>query len=169
MADRSVVFGGHPVTLVGPEIRPGDKAPEFSLVDPDLKEHHLGSTQGKIRLISVVPSLDTGVCNIQSRRFDQEAKQLSEDVVLVTVSMDLPFAQKRWQKEAGADRTVLLSDHREASFGTAYGTLIKGLRLEARATFVVDRAGVVRHAEYVPVVSEEPNYERALAAVRKAL
>lgn len=169
MADRSVLFGGHPVPLVGSEIRPGDKAPEFSLVDPELKEHHLRDTQGKVRLISVVPSLDTGVCNIQSRRFDQEVKQLGDDVVLMTVSMDLPFAQKRWQKEAGADRTVLLSDHREASFGISYGTLIKDLRLDARATFVVDRAGVVRHAEYVAVVSEEPNYERALAAVRNAL
>jgi thiol peroxidase len=119
-----------------------------------------------VLLISVVPSLDTGVCSAQTRRFNEEASRLPDGVRVLTVSMDLPFAQKRFCGEADINRIEVLSDHRDASFGQAYGTLIKELRLNARAVFVIDPAGIVRYVEYVPEITEHPNYEAALNAVR---
>ncbi|HEY8486452.1 MAG TPA: thiol peroxidase [Limnochordales bacterium] len=163
-----VTMRGNPVTLVGPRVEPGQKAPDFRVVDTDLKPRTLSDYAGQVLLIASVPSLDTGVCDAETRRFNQEAVQFGPDVRVLTVSMDLPFAQRRWCGAAGVDRVVTLSDHREASFGTAYGVLIKELRLLARAVFVVDRGGVVRYVEYVPEVTQHPNYEAAIQAVRQA-
>lgn len=163
-----VTFAGQPVTLVGPEIRPGQKAPDFELLTTDRKKVHLSDYEGKVKLISVVPSLDTGVCDAQTRRFNEEAAKLGEDVVVLTVSADLPFAQKRWCGAAGVDRVVTLSDHYAMSFGNAYGTHMKEHRLECRAVFVVDKNDVVTYVEYVPEVTQHPNYEAALDAARAA-
>lgn len=160
-----VTFKGSPLTLIGPAIGPGAKAPDFTALGQDLSPVTLGSFKGKTLLISVTPSLDTPVCDAQVRRFNQEAAKLP-NVEILNVSMDLPFAQKRWCGAAGVDRVKTASDHRDASFGRAYGTLIKELRLLARAVFVVDAGGTVRYAEYVPEVASHPNYDAALAAIR---
>ena len=155
---------GKPFTLVGPELKAGDKAPEFETVDNGLQPITLTSTTGSIRIFSVVPSLDTPVCDAQTKRFNEEAAALP-GVDIYTVSMDLPFAQKRWCGAFGVDKVKMLSDHREGSFGSAYGTLIKELRIESRAIFVVDKDNVVRHAEYVPVAGREPDYAAALGVL----
>jgi thiol peroxidase len=159
---------GNPLTLVGPELKSGDAAPDFSLVDNTLKPVTLKDTGGKVRIISVVPSLDTPVCDAQTKRFNEEAAKMSE-AEIITVSMDLPFAQKRWCGAFGVDRVKMLSDHKDASFGTNYGTLIKELRIECRAIFVLDRQNEIRHVEYVKEVADFPNYEAALSAARSAL
>ncbi len=164
-----VTSKGEPLTVVGLELEPGNRAPDFNLLANDLSEVTLRDSAGKVRLISVVPSLDTPVCDIQTRRFNQEAAAFGDDVVVLTVSADLPFAQARWCGAAGVDRVQTLSDHRDMSFGSAYGTYIKELRLEQRAVFVVDKKDVIRYVEYVPEISEPPNYEAALAAVNKVL
>ncbi len=156
---------GNPLTLVGPELKSGDKAPDFSLLSNDLKPVTLGDSAGKIRILSVVPSLDTPVCDQQTRRFNEEAAKLA-GVEILTISMDLPFAQKRWCGAAGVDKVRTLSDHRDASFAQAYGTLIKELRLESRAVFVVDKGGTLRHVEYVKEVAEHPNYDAVLASAK---
>jgi len=158
-------FKGNPLTLIGLEIKVGQKAPDFQVLAQDLSPVTLANSQGKIRLISVVPSLDTPVCDQQTRRFNQEAATLP-NVAVLTISMDLPFAQKRWCGAAGIDKVQVLSDHKDASFGTAYGTLIKELRLLARSVFVVDGSGTVRYVEYVPEVTSHPHYDAALAAAR---
>ncbi len=163
----AVTMRGNPLTLVGNAVKEGDKAPDFTVLDTDLKPVTLSSCKGKVCIISSVPSLDTPVCDIETRRFNSEAGKLGEDVVILTISMDLPFAQKRWCGAAGVTRVKTLSDHREASFGTAYGVLIKDLRLLSRAVFVVDRAGSVRYVELVTEIAHEPNYEAALEAVKK--
>ena len=159
---------GNPFTLIGPELRPGDTAPDFSLVDNALKTVTLEDTGHHVRIISVVPSLDTPVCDAQTKRFNEEAAKLS-DVDIITVSMDLPFAQKRWCGAFGVDKVKMLSDHKDASFGSHYGTLIKELRIESRAIFVLDQRNRVRHVEYVKEVADFPNYEGALSAARDAL
>lgn len=164
----AATFLGNPLTVLGAELKPGDKAPEFTVLANDLSTVTLANTAGKIRLISVVPSLDTPVCDAQTRRFNQEAARLGDNVSILTISMDLPFAQKRWCGAAGIDRVQTLSDHRDASFGLAYGTLIKELRLESRAIFVVDAADTLRHVEYVTEISTHPNYDAALAAAKGA-
>ena len=158
---------GNPLTLVGPELKPGDAAPDFALVDNALKPVALKDTGTLVRIISVVPSLDTPVCDAQTKRFNEEAAKLP-DVDIYTVSMDLPFAQKRWCGAFGVDKIKMLSDHRDASFGSHYGTLIKELRIESRAIFVVDRNNTISYAEYVKEVADHPNYEAALAAARGA-
>ncbi|GAB4108123.1 MAG: thiol peroxidase [Acidobacteriota bacterium] len=163
---QAVTLKGNPLTLVGPELKVGDRAPDFTVVTRDLKPFTLADTEGKVRIFSVVPSLDTPVCDTQTRRFNKEATDLP-GTKIYTISMDLPFAQARWCAAAGVDRLVMLSDHRDASFGQAWGTLIKELRLESRAIFVVDDQGVIRHVQYVPEVSEHPDYEAALAAARR--
>lgn len=162
-----ITMGGNPITLVGKEIKVGDKAPNAVLLDSDLSPVELSSFQGKNRIISVVPSLDTPVCDLQTRRFNDEASKLGPDVVILTISMDLPFAQKRWCGAAGIDKVTTLSDHRDASFGTSYGVLIKELRLLARAVFVVDQSDTVRYVQIVKEVSDEPDYESVLNAVRQ--
>jgi thiol peroxidase len=156
---------GNPLTLVGPELKPGDKAPDFEVVDVTLSPVNLSGTGNSVRIFSVVPSLDTPVCDAQTKRFNEEAAKLP-GVDIYTISMDLPFAQKRWCGAFGVDRVKMLSDHRSASFGANYGTLIKELRIECRAIFVLDKDNVIRHVEYVKEVGDHPNYEAALAAAR---
>jgi len=158
---------GNPLTLIGPELKAGDKAPDFSLVDNGLKNVTLADTGNNVRILSVVPSLDTPVCDAQTKRFNEEASKLP-GVDILSVSMDLPFAQKRWCGAFGVDKVKMLSDHRDGSFGTHYGTLIKELRIESRAIFVLDRGNTIRHAEYVKEVAEHPNYDAALTAARAA-
>jgi thiol peroxidase len=163
---KAVTLKGNPFTLIGPELKTGDKAPDFNLVGTDLKAVSLADTKGKVRIFSVVPSLDTPVCDVMTRRFNQEAGSL-KDVNIYTVSMDLPFAQTRWCAAAGAKNVKMLSDHRDGDFGKRYGTLIKELRLDARAIFVVDDTGVIRHVEYVREVADQPDYDAALAVAKK--
>ena len=161
-----VTFKGGPLTLIGPEIRVGDTAPDFQVLAQDLSTVKWSDGNGKARIISVVPSLDTPVCDAQTRRFNEEAARLPGGVEVWTISMDLPFAQRRWCGAAGIDRVKVFSDHRDAGFGQAFGCLVKELRLLTRAIFVVDRQDAVRHAEYVREVTTPPNYDAALAAVR---
>ncbi len=163
----AITFKGSPLTLIGPELRPGDPAPDFEAVDKMLSPVSLGPG-GKVRIFSVVPSLDTPVCDMQTKRFNDELAKL-DNIDVITVSMDLPFAQVRWCNAMGVDRVQMVSDHRTGSFGMAYGTLIKEWRMESRALFVVDKDNVIRYAEYVPEVSEHPNYEAALAAAKAAV
>ena len=158
---------GNPLTLIGPELQAGDHAPDFTVVDGTLSPVNLEKTGHNVRIISVVPSLDTPVCDLQTKRFNEEATKLP-DVDIITVSMDLPFAQKRWCGAFGVDRVKMLSDHRSGSFGEAYGTLIKDLRIESRAIFVLDKDNLIRHAEYVKEVADHPNYDAALAAAKGA-
>lgn len=165
----AVTFLGNPLTLIGNPLKPGDQAPDATLIKQDLNPIHLRDYFGKVLLISVVPSLDTGVCSAQTKRFNQEASQLPESVRVLTVSMDLPFAQKRFCGAENIDKIEVLSDHRDASFGQAYGTLVKELRLNSRAVFVVDPQGIIRYAEYVPEITNHPNYDFALQAVRSLL
>lgn len=168
-AERSgvITFKGNPLTLVGPEVRVGQPAPDFQAVAQDLSIAKFSDSNGKVRIVSAVPSLDTPVCDAQTRRFNEEAAKLS-GVEIWTISMDLPFAQKRWCGAAGIDKVKVVSDHRDASFARAYGTLVKELRLLARAVFVVGKDGTVKHAEYVKEVTSHPNYDAALNAARQA-
>ena len=156
---------GNPLTLVGPELKAGDAAPDFSLVDNGLKPVTLKDTGTQVRIISVVPSLDTPVCDAQTKRFNEEAAKLP-GVEIFTISMDLPFAQKRWCGNFGIDKIKMLSDHKSGSFGENYGTLIKDMRIESRAIFVLDKDDTIKHVEYVKEVADHPNYETALAAAR---
>lgn len=151
---------GNPLTLVGPELKVGDKAPDFELVDVSLSAVNLAKTGNSVRVFSVVPSLDTPVCDAQTKRFNEEAAKLP-NVEIFTISMDLPFAQKRWCGAFGVDKVKMLSDHRSGSFGSNYGTLIKELRIESRAIFVVDKGNVIRHVQYVKEVGDHPDYESA--------
>jgi len=158
---------GNPLTLIGPELKAGDAAPDFHTVDVGLKPVTLKDTGSHVRIISVIPSLDTPVCDAQTKRFNEEAAKMS-NVDIITVSMDLPFAQKRWCGAFGVDKVKMLSDHVDGSFGSSYGTLIKELRIESRAIFVVDPENKIRHAEYVKEVADHPDYEAALSAARSA-
>ena len=161
---------GNPLTLLGNEVKVGQKAPDVELVANDLSAVKLSSLcQGKVCIITSVPSLDTSVCDTETRRFNVEAGNLGKDVVVLAVSMDLPFAQARWCGAAGVENVQTLSDHRDAAFGESYGVLIKGLRLLARAVFVVDKQGVVQYEELVKEVASEPNYAAALEAAKKLL
>jgi thioredoxin-dependent peroxiredoxin len=159
---------GNPMTLVGPELKVGDAAPDFEAVDASLQAVTLEKTGNKVRIFSVVPSLDTPVCDAQTKRFEDTAAKLP-DLSILSVSMDLPFAQKRWCGTFGIDHVKMLSDHKTGSFGEHYGTLIKELRIESRAIFVVDRHNKIRYVEYVKEVGDHPNYEAALAAAQQAL
>jgi thioredoxin-dependent peroxiredoxin len=159
---------GNPLTLVGPELKVGDTAPDFEAVDSSLQSVTLEKTGNKVRIFSVVPSLDTPVCDAQTKRFEDTAAKLP-DLSILSVSMDLPFAQKRWCGTFGIDHVKMLSDHRTGSFGEQYGTLIKELRIESRAIFVVDKQNKIRYVEYVKEVGDHPNYEAALAAAQQAL
>ena len=158
---------GNPLTVVGPELKVGDKAPDFNAIDNSLKAVNLAETGNGVRIFSVIPSLDTPVCDAQTKRFNEESGKLP-GVQIYTFSTDLPFAQKRWCGAFGVDHVKMVSDHRDASFGQAYGTLIKDLRILSRAIFVVDKNNVIRYVEYVKEVGEHPNYEAALAAARSA-
>jgi thioredoxin-dependent peroxiredoxin len=162
-------FQGNPLTLIGPEIHVGDKAPAFTARALDLKPFTLDETKGKVRLFSAVPSLDTPVCDAETRRFNVEAAKLGDKVEIVTVSLDLPFAQKRWCAAAGIDKIKIVSDYYDRSFSQAYGTLIKELHLSSRAIFIVDDKDIVRYVEYVPEVTSHPDYDRALEALKALL
>jgi thiol peroxidase len=161
-------FRGRPVTLLGPHLQPGDRAPDFTVVAPDMAPITLGSSAGTVRLIASVPSLDTEVCDLEARRLNEEAADL-DGVTVLTVSADLPFAQQRWCGAADAKSILVGSDHRELAFGQAYGVAVKELRLLARAIFVVDSTDTIVHTEYVPEAGRHPNYTEALDAVRKAV
>jgi thiol peroxidase len=162
-----VTMKGKPVTLVGQAVKVGQKAPDFEVTANDLSPVKLSSFAGKVCIIASVPSLDTAVCDLETRKFNEKAAQLGGDVVVLTISMDLPFAQKRWCGAAGIKNVQTLSDHRDASFGRAYGVLIKDLRLLARAVFVVDKKGVVRYLQIVPEIAAEPDYDAVLKAVKE--
>jgi len=169
MAQRTVNMKGRPLVLAGNEIKLSDKAPDFEVVGKDLSPVKFSSFAGKVCIISCVPSLDTSVCDIMTRRFNEEAVKLGDDVVVLAVSMDLPFGQNRWCIAADVKNVYILSDHRTASFGLAYGVLLKDLRLLARAVFVVDKEGIVRYREIVPEITHEPDYDKALQEVKKLL
>lgn len=171
MQERSgvVTFKGKPVTLLGPDIKAGDKAPDFRAVDNGLAPVTLADFRGKVKIISAVPSLDTPVCDTETRRFNQEAAALPGDVVVVTVSLDLPFAQKRWCAAAGIDKVKTLSDYQDRSFASAYGVLIKELKLLSRSIFVVDKGDTVRYVQHVKEVAQEPDYAAAVAAAKALL
>ena len=171
MSERKdvVKFQGSPLTLVGAELKVGDTAPDAEVLANDLSPVKLSGFGGKVCVISTVPSLDTPVCDIQTRKFNEQAASLGEDVVVLTISMDLPFAQQRWCGAANVENVQTLSDHRDAEFGTAYGILIKELRLLARTVFVVDKDGIIRYIEIVDELTHEPDYEASLRAAEKLL
>ncbi len=164
-----VTMKGKPLTLAGKRVNVGDLAEDFEVVANDLSAVKFSSFRGKVCLISSVPSLDTGVCDIQTRKFNEQAKALANDVVVLTISMDLPFAQKRWCGAAGVENVQTLSDHRKAQFGNAFGVLIKELRLLARAVFVVNKDGVVRYIQIVDELTNEPDYQAALKAAKELM
>jgi thiol peroxidase len=169
MEERSaaVTIHGNPLTLVGKEPSIGDPAPDAELLDNSSNPVKLSSFQGKVCVILSVPSLDTPVCDMETRRFNEAAGKLGSDIVLLTVSMDLPFAQKRWCGAAGVERVITLSDHRDASFGKAFGVLIKELRLLARSIFILDRNGIIQYIQNVKELSQEPDYDAVIKAVQK--
>lgn len=161
-----VTFKNNPITLIGNEVKVGNKAPNFTVLTNDLSPVTLNDSTGKVRLISVVPSIDTGVCDAQTRKFNEAAAELGDNVVILTVSVDLPFAQKRWCGANGIEAVQTVSDHRDLSFGEAYGVAIQELRLLARAVFVVDAQDQVTYVEYVSEATNHPNYDAALEAVK---
>lgn len=161
-----ITFKGNPFTLLGSEIKVGEKAPDFKVVDNGLAPVTLASYSGKIKVVSAVPSLDTPVCDMETRRFNQEAATLPDSVVVLTISLDLPFAQKRWCGAAGIDRVTTLSDYQDRSFASAYGILIKELKLLARAVFIIDSNDIVRYIQIVPEVTAEPDYTAVIEAVK---
>lgn len=163
-----VTMGGNAVTIVGNEIKVGDKAPDFTVLTNDLKPFSLQDAGEKVKIISVVPSLDTGVCEFQTTHFNQEAAELG-DVVILTISVDLPFAQKRFCGAKGIDKVVTLSDHKDLSFGMNYGFVIEEFRLLSRGIVILDKDNVVRYVEYVKEVVEHPDYEKALEEAKKLI
>ncbi len=170
MSDRTFEFRERQLTVEGPTLQPGDRAPEVTLQTGFAAPWSLlANTQGKVRLISVVPSIDTGVCDAQTRRVNQEATGLGERVAVLTVSVDMPQAQKRWCGVAGVEEVQMLSDYVDMAFGKAYGTYVPELRIEQRALFVVDANDTVRYVEYVPVIGQQPNYDAALAVAKELL
>lgn len=170
MERRGIIkIKGNPLTLVGNVVKVGDRAPDFTVLDAELKEVRLSDFSGKIKVISVTPSLDTPVCDLQARRFNEEAAKLPDGVVVMNISMDLPFAISRFCTTAGIDKVKAYSDHRDASFGNAYGVLIKELRLLARSIFVIDEEDIIRYIEIVPEITNQPDYEMALEAVKKSM
>lgn len=164
-----ITFQGNPLTLVGPELKTGEKAPDFRVVNNGLAPVTLADFKGKIKVLCAVPSLDTPVCDTETRRFNQEAAGLPDKVVVLTISMDLPFAQGRWCGAAGIDRVTTLSDYQDRSFAAAYGVLIGELKLLARAIFVVDEADTIRYIQLVKEITDEPDYGAVLGAVKGLL
>lgn len=161
-----VTMKGNALTLLGPELKVGDQAPDFKVVDNDLNPVGLQEFQDKVLILSSVPSLDTDVCDMETRRFNNEAANLDPGIRILTISMDLPFAQKRWCGMAGVDRVQTLSDYQQADFGLKYGVLIKDLRLLARAVFVLDSQRILRHVQLVPEIAQEPDYSTVLEAAK---
>ena len=166
LREGAVTMHGDPLMLSGDSIQLGQDAPDVTLLDNDLNPFALSTLKGKVVVLCSVPSLDTPVCDIETRKFNEEAANLGDNVEVIAISMDLPFAQSRWCTAAGVERVRTLSDHRHGAFGNRYGLLIKELRLLARAVIVVDREGDVRYIEVVRELSEEPDYEAALQAIQ---
>lgn len=166
---KAITFKGTPLTLLGPEMKIGDKAPDFKVLDKNLLERTLEEFKGKIKLIASVPSLDTPVCDSEIKRFNDEAAEVSKDVEIVFISMDLPFAQKRFCSEFDIRKVTTLSDHRDASFGTNYGVLIKELRLLGRAIFILDKENTLRYVQYVKEITNPPDYDAALMALKEVV
>jgi thiol peroxidase len=164
-----VTFKGNPLTLLGQEVKVGDRAPNFQVVDKAMQPATLESFKGKVKIITAVPSLDTPVCDTETHRFNEEAGKLPEKAVVLTISMDLPFAQARWCAAAGVEKVQTLSDYRDRSFGLAYGVLIKELKLLARSVFIVDEQDFIRYVELVPEVTQQPDYDRVMNAARALL
>ena len=164
-----VTMKGNPLTLIGKKLIEGDSAPDFEVLDNNLSPVRFSSFRGKVCVIFSVPSLDTPVCDMETRRFNEEAGNLNPDVKILAISMDLPFAQKRWCGAVGVDKIITLSDHREAEFGIRYGVLIKELRLLARSLFVVDRGGIIRYIQIVEEMTQEPDYDTVLDVVKKII
>ena len=162
-----VTFKDNPIHLLGSEVKVGDQAPSFTVLANDLNPVTLDDSKGKVRLISVVPSVDTGVCSIQTKRFNDEATSLGDDVEVMTISCDLPFAQGRWKEDEKVENLHLYSDHRDLSFGKAFGTAIEELRLLTRSIFVVDRDDKVAYVEYVSEATDHPDYDAAIKAVKE--
>jgi len=162
----AVTFQGNPLTLLGPELKTGEKAPDFNLTTTDLKPVSLKDYQDKIKIISAVPSLDTNICSLETRKFNGLVAKMSPDVVILTVSMDLPFAQKRWCGANGIDKVITLSDYMDHSFGLAYGVRIKELGLLARTIFIVDKNNVIQYIQRVPEIAQEPNYDEVLNSLK---
>ncbi|NDI36415.1 thiol peroxidase [Chengkuizengella sediminis] len=158
---------GNPLTLIGPELKVGDKAPDFKVNKDLFTEVSLSEYDGKVKLISVVPSIDTGVCDAQTRKFNEAAAELGDNVIILTISADTPMAQARWCGAAGVDKVVTLSDYKTNSFGEAFGVLIKEIRLDMRSIFVLDENNTIQYTEYLKEMTDHPNYEEAINAVRK--
>ncbi|MFA9479932.1 thiol peroxidase [Phycisphaerales bacterium AB-hyl4] len=169
MSERTglVTLKGNPITLVGDELKAGDKAPDFQLTGTDMSSKSLSDYEGKVKLVVVVPSLDTSVCDTEVRKFNEHATSLGDDIIVLTVSMDLPPAQKRWCGAAGVDRVECLSDYKDHSFGKAWGLRIKEIGFLARSIFVLDKDNTVRYMELVPEIGQEPDYDAALAAAKQ--
>lgn len=166
---KTITFGGNPVTLSGEQVKAGDKAPEFTAIDNSLKPVKLSDFKGKLKLISVFPSIDTSVCSVQNHKFNKAASDFGDKGAFIAISNDLPFALKRFCGAEGITNLVTLSDHRDLEFGTNYGFLIKELRLLARGVVVIDKGNVIRYVEYVPEIASEPNYEAALSALKELI
>ena len=166
---RTVTLGGNPVKLIGTPLEIGQKAPEFQAVDADMKPYSFMGEGNKISVISAVGSLDTAVCDTETRRFNEEAVRFGDQVEIITVSRDLPFAQKRWCGTAGIDRVKVVSDYKDASFGMKYGVLVDESRLLARAVFVIDRKGIIQYIQLVPEIGQEPDYDAVIKAVKRLL
>lgn len=164
----AVTFRGQPLTLVGDEVKVGDAAPDFTALDTGLSPYHLNDGKGTVRILNVVVSLDTPVCEAQTRRFNEEAAKLP-GIEILTASVDLPFAMNRWSQVEGADQIKMLSDHRDLSLGNAFGITVKELRTLGRGIFVIDAENKVTYAEYVPEITDHPNYDAALEAARQAV
>lgn len=167
--NTKVTFKGNPVTLVGNEVKKGDKAPDFTLLDKTLTPKSLKDFSGKIKVLAIYPSIDTGICAMQNRKFNEMATTLSDDVVVLSVSCDLPFAQARFCAAEGLNNVITLSDHKETDFGLKYGFLIEELRLLARGTVIIDKSDVVQYVEFVPEIATEPDYEKAAEALKSIL
>lgn len=165
---RKITFKGNPLTLLGETVKVGDKAPDFTVLSAGLEPVKLSDYDGKVRVLAIYPSIDTGVCQTQNRRFNAEADKLGDALVL-SISCDLPFAQSRFCAAEGLDKVITLSDHKDVDFGIKYGYLIKELRLLARGTVVIDKTGIVKYVEFVPEVTTEPDYESALKVVKELL
>lgn len=162
-------WGGNPMTVIGRELEPGDEAPEFTLTANDFSQVKLSDYAGRVRIISAVPSLDTSVCDAQTRQLNVRAAEISDEIVVLTVSAEYPINQRRWCGASGLEHVIVLSDHMDMNFGTAYGTHVMERRAEQRSVFVVNRAGLITHVEYVPVIGQHPDYEAVLAAAREAV
>lgn len=164
---QKVTFGGNPVTLLGESAKVGDKAKEFTLVNSDMKEVKLSNFEGKIKILSIAPSIDTPVCANQTRTFNKEATKLNDNIAVLSISVDLPFALKRFCAAEGIDNVETLSDHKETDFGLNYGFLIEEMRILARGIVIIDQNDQIQYVEYVPEIGDEPNYQKAMEAVRK--